>query len=296
MSPSRAARGVGAVISRTLADFLATHPAALDYLELMPEMLWTDYGRGNAPRYEEMPAARAMVDRLAAQYPLVCHGIGLSIGSAMPLDEQHLAQVARTAERYGAGRYSEHLGFFRVATDPGHDRHMGLGMPLPCDEAVLDWLIPRVRRAGAVLGMPLLLENGVRHTPYVEEDMGEPQFLNRLGAATGCGVLLDLHNLYTDYRNNGSAPEAYIAELDLALVREIHVAGGAMLGKAYTDAHAGPCPSTVTALLRALVPACPRLEGITFEFHESVAPRFGPEALQDELAMLAEIWSTHHVA
>lgn len=296
MSTTGVARGIGAVVNRVLAEFLATHPASLDYVELMPEMLWTDYGRGSTPRYVEMPAARDMVDALAAQYPVVCHGIGLSIGSAMALDEQHLAQVARIVARYGATRYSEHLGFFRVANAQGHDRHMGLGMPLPCDETVLDWLRPRVRHAGAVIGLPLLLENGVRHTPYLDEDMREPVFLNRLAADTGCGVLLDLHNLYTDWRNNGERPEDYIAQLDLALVREIHVAGGAMMGKAYTDSHAGACPPPVLDLLRQVVPACPRLEGITFEFHESVVSQFGAEALQAELAMLTEVWRQHHVA
>lgn len=286
------ASGVGAVVNRALAEFLASHPGSVDYVELIPETLWTDYGRGAQDRYVEMPVALALADALAAQYPIVCHGIGLSIGSAMPLDDEHLAQTARVVERYSVARYSEHLAFFRVADGSDRDRHIGVGMPLPCDEAVLDWLCPRVRRASAAIGRPLLLENGVHHTPFLDEDMPEPLFLNRLGAETGCGVLLDLHNLYTDFRNNGAEPEDYIALLELDLVREIHVAGGSMIGNAYTDSHAGPCPPRVLDLLRNVVPRCPNLEGITFEFHESVFPRhFDAGALHAELRALAEVWA-----
>lgn len=277
----RPARGVGVVLHHALAGFLARHPASVDYVALVPEMLWTDAGRGTARRYAEQPAERAMADALAAHYPVVCHGRGLSIGSAMPLDEQHLDQVAGVVSRYGASRYSEHLGFCRVPTAGGRDHHLGLEMPMPCDEAQLDWLADRVRRAGQAVGLPLLLRNGPHHTPYLREDMSEPVFMNRLAQATGCGVLLDLHHLCADQRRHGADPQAYIDQLDLSRVLDIRVAG------------ASPAPAR--ALLRALVPRCPRLQGITLDIDTAVASRFDASALLQDLDDLTTLWKLHEM-
>ena len=277
----RGARGVGAVVHRGLAAFLARHPAALDYVALVPEMLWADHGRGAAQRYVDRPEAIALADTLAERYPVTCHGRGLSIGSAMPLDEQHLAQVAGVIARYGAARYSEHLGFSRVPTAGGRDRPLGLDMPLPCDEAQLDWLVDRVRRAQRSVGLPLLLRNGVHHTPYLREDMSEPVFLNRLARASGCGVLLDLDPLCTDQRHHGGDPRHYIDQLDLSLVHEVQVGGA--------------CPAPVQDLLRDLVPCCPALQGITLVFDDAATPRLGPPALLEQLDTLTTLWKLHEM-
>lgn len=285
--------GVGIMFNPVVPTFLKSHPDAVDYVALIPETLWTDHGQGARGRYEYVPAAVQELDALAERFPIVGHGIGLSIGSALPLDEQHLLQIRGVLSRYGVSRFSEHLGFSRVADGRGAHRHVGLGFPLPCDESVLKWLAPRIRRAMDLLGLPILLENGVRHTAVIDEDMAEPVFLNRLCQQTGCGMLLDLHNLYTDCRNNGWVAADYLDLLDFRIVREIHVAGGSIIGKAYTDSHAGPAPPEVWDLLNEVSPRCKNLEGITFEFHDSYYPTFGPDVLRAELDALAAVWRAH---
>lgn len=292
------AHGIGVVFNSSLPEFVNAHPDAIDYVELIPETLWTDRGLGVTERYVDVPAAVEQLSALAGRFPIACHGIGLSIGSAMPLDEVHLERLRSVVERWGVSRFSEHLGFSRVPDGRGADRHIGLGLPLPCDEDVLAWLIPRVRKATALLGIPFIFENGVRHTPFVDEDMSEPMFINRLALETGCGMLLDLHNLHVDCVNNGWDADDYLDQLDLRIVREIHTAGGSMIGNVYTDSHAGPSPSEVWALLRKVVPRCENLEGVTFEFHDSYYPSFGAERLRAELAGLREIWEKRgrHVA
>jgi uncharacterized protein (UPF0276 family) len=294
----REATGIGVVFNSTLPRFLTSYPDAIDYVELIPDTLWTDRGRGAAGRYVEVPAAVAQVAALAERLPIVGHGIGLSIGSALPLDEEYLGRMRDVIARWGITRFSEHLGFTRVDDGQGADRHIGLGLPLPCDEHVLSWLIARGRRATALLGIPMIFENGVRHTPFIEEDMSEPVFLNRLASETGCGVLLDLHNLYVDCRNNGWQADDYLGQLELSNVREIHVAGGNLIGDVYTDSHAGPSPEAVWTLLHQVAPSCRNLEGITFEFHDSYYPAFGPDVLRAELGRLSEYWRgrAHHVA
>jgi uncharacterized protein (UPF0276 family) len=286
-----AATGIGLVFNSIVPHFLAVYVDTVDYVEVIPETLWTDRGRLATRRYEPIPAAFDEVDALAERYPIACHGIGLSIGSASALDEQHLAEIRRFADRYGVDRISEHFGFSRVRGPEGDDHHLGLAFPIPCDNDILSWMIGRIERAMGILGQPIILENGVHHTPLIEQDMTEPEFLNRVAEVTGCGVLLDLHNLHADHRNGGPAPLAYIEALDLEHVREIHIAGGSMIGRTYTDSHAGPCPPEVWDLLVDVAPRCPLLEGITFEFHDSYFPRMGSEGLCQQLQSAREIWA-----
>jgi len=104
-----AARGIGVVFNSTLPEFLNTFPDAIDYVELIPETLWTDRGRGAVDRYAEVPAAMEQLSSLAERLPIVCHGIGLSIGSAMPLDDEHLAKLRDVVARWGVTRFSERL-------------------------------------------------------------------------------------------------------------------------------------------------------------------------------------------
>lgn len=253
------ARGVGAVVDPPMAAFLAAHPASLDYLALTPETLWADQGPGAAPRYVDLPAARAMVDALAEQYPVACHAAGPPIAGARPLDEQHLAQVARTAAHYHASRCAEQLDLRRAG------------------DGALERLVPQVRRAADILGLPLLLEACGAASGGARDQADTAALLSRLAGATGCGVLLNLYALHATQGHDGRGADAYLDRLDLGLVREIHVAGDTT------------CPPSMLALLQRVVPACPHLEGITFEAGPA-ACRDAP-ALQRMLDQLAQAWS-----
>jgi uncharacterized protein len=289
---SRPRVAVGLLVNGATTEVLAGRPEAVDYLEVIPEMLWLDGGQrdhgegggtGNHGRFADVTAAVAQVEALGARYPIVGHGVGASIGSSMPIDGGHLRQVRTWLDRWGVDACSEHLGFARVRGADGRERHVGLGFPLPCDEEVLAWLIGQVRAVIDVLGRPIILENGVRHTPIVDEDMTEPELMNRLAAATGCGMLLDLHNLYTDFRNHGWSPIGYLDQLDPAIVRELHIAGGSIVGNAYTDSHSGRCPPAVWELLAIAVHRFPDLERVTFEFNDSYYAGIGRDGVLDEL-------------
>lgn len=253
MSAATPARGVGAVVDPALAGFLATHPAALDYLALSPGTLWTDQGPGATPRYLDRPGARAMLDALAEQYPLACHDAGPPIAGLRPLDEQHLAQVARTAAHYHASRCAQ-----RLALPPG------------APAGALDRLAAHVCRAADILGLPLLLQVEPTDTPAAHAAA-----LNRLAARTGCGLLLRLGP-------PGPALPACLAALDLALVREIQLDSGA-------DEPAGAAQAL--GLLHQVVPCCPQLEGITLQLTHGPAGEGDAAALQRRLEQLAQAFS-----
>jgi uncharacterized protein (UPF0276 family) len=134
--------------------------------------------------------------------------------------------------------------------------------------------------------MPLIFENGVVHTPVPHTDLSEAQFLNELCQRTGCGVLLDLHNVHVNTVNLGIDAEAFVGALNLDNVQEMHIAGGNELYGVYLDSHAGPCPPEVWQLLDSVVPRCANLKGVTYEFHESYYPTLGEAGVLGELDTL----------
>lgn len=279
------ARGI--LFNGTLGPFVERHGDSLDFVSVIPERFWSDRGRGASPRFRPLPDEVASLDRLAANFPLVAHGIGLSIGSGSTFDLDHVTYLAEWHRRYDFKWISEHLSAVRVQTEATPDHHAGLALPLPWDYDVLDLLSTRISQAQDVLGSPLIFENGVVHTPVPDTDLSEAEFLNELCRRTGCGVLLDLHNVYVNTVNLGVDAEAFIGGLNLNNVQEIHIAGGNELYGVYLDSHAGPCPPEVWRLLDSVVPRCTNLKGVTYEFHESYYPTLGETGVLAELGTMA---------
>ena len=108
-------------------------------------------------------------------------------------------------------------------------------------------LAGRIEHVRSTVEVPFLLENNTNYFTVPGEEMTEPEFLNALTRRSGCGLLLDLHNVYTNARNFGFDPYAFLAELDLTRVGEIHLSGGMELHGFYLDAHDGPCPDGALA-------------------------------------------------
>ncbi|MGH9664229.1 MAG: DUF692 domain-containing protein [Bryobacteraceae bacterium] len=239
----------------------------LDYLAVIPDRAWIDQGSGAPERFQTLPLAGALLEQAARERPIVLHGIGLSICSAEIFDEGYARNLIDWAERLRSPWISDHLAFSRVGT--GHEVNSAITLPVPYDLEVLDLLIPRVRFFTEALRCPFLLENNVYYFRYPGQDLREEEFLNRLCGLAGCGVLLDLHNLYTNSVNHGFPAEHYLRDLDLANVTEIHVAGGVPMMGFHTDSHTGPVLEGVWDLLESAIPRVPNLRGVTFEFHES---------------------------
>ncbi len=284
--PGTGPAAVGLMFNGALAGLLDARPDCTDFLSIIPERFWQDFGRAHSPRFRPLPDETALLDRLAGQHRLVAHGVGLSIASGSTFDIDHVRQLAEWHRRYDFAWISEHLSAVRVLTEETPDHHAGLALPLAWDHDLLDLVSERVTRTQDILGTRLLLENGVVHTPVPGSDMSEQDFMNALARRTGCGVLLDLHNLLVNAINLGFDADRWIDGLDLEPVVEIHVAGGNRLFGVYLDSHAGACPQTVWDLLARTAPRCPNLAGVTFEYHESYHPTLGEDGVLDQLARM----------
>jgi len=128
---------------------------------------------------------------------------------------------------------------------------------------------------------------------YAHQDLTEAAFLNQLCERSGCYLLLDLHNLYTNSRNHKQDSYAFLAELDLDNVVEIHVAGGLENDGFYQDAHSGTSPAAVWELLEWALPRCPNLGGVVFELLGSWYDDVGEERLVAQLSRMKELWTRY---
>lgn len=280
--------GVALLYQGAVAELLASDTGFVDAVSLIPETLWHErtVGPGAPTRYVDIEPGRRLFDAVAERFPIVFHGIGLSLGSAAPLDVEHVDQVGRYVRRYRPEWYSEHLAAFRVGTDGDGSVHAGTGLPVAFDEAVAADLVEKLGRAMERLDVPMLLENSAIYTEIPGCDMSEAEFLNDVSARAGSGVLLDLHNLVVNEINLGWDAAAYLRALDLDRVVEIHVAGGEWIGDFYTDAHSGRCPDRVHELLADVLPRCPSVRLVTFEAHESRIADMGEVGVRQEIGAL----------
>ncbi len=284
MQETRSVPSVGLLFNPALIDFCEQHTQALDHLAVIPDRCWVDPGpsAGVEDRFQPLPAPLAMINRVAAKRPVVLHGIGLSICSADIFDRPYVDNLAHWCQHWRSRWVSEHLSFSRVGS--AHEVNAALALPIAYDDEMLDLLVPRIDAVQQRLGVPFLLENNVTYVSIPEQGMSEAEFLNRLCARTSCGLLLDLHNLYTNAVNHRFSAYAFLDELDLSRVLEVHVAGGQPMMGFHTDSHTGPVHEGVWPLLAALAGRSSALQAVTFEFHESSWPLLHTEGVLAQLA------------
>ena len=194
---------------------------ALAFLEVHSENFFLDGG-----------ASMHALERARAAYPISLHGVGLSLGSADCLADDHLAKLKRLVDRVEPALVSEHLCWGAVG-----GVHFNDLLPLPHTRATLDLLAARVDRVQATLKRRILVENLSAYVAFRDNEMSETAFLAELARRTGCGLLLDINNLYVNAINFGFDAVERLAELDSATIGEIHLAGHAVVDDCLIDTH-----------------------------------------------------------
>lgn len=247
-------------------------PLAAPWLEIHTENFLCDGG----PRL-------SMLEAVAARYPISCHSVALSLGSAQGPDKDHLARVKALIERVRPRFVSDHLSW--SAVDGAHLNDL---LPLPYDEATLDIVSRNVATAQDGFDRRILIENPSRYLAYTHATMDEPEFLARLVARTGCGLLLDISNVQVSARNLGFDASDYLARIPARMVEEIHLAGFMPSAKhpdLLIDTHSRPVPDDVWVLYEETIRRIgPRPTLI--EWDTDVPPL---AVLLDEMALAQEI-------
>lgn len=222
------------------AEALACHAAGL-WFEVHPENYMAQGG-----------ARLAWLSAIREARPLSLHGVGLSLAADAPPDEEHLTALKRLVDRVEPSLVSEHLAW----SARRGVYHPDL-LPFPRTRAALVRVAANVSRMQDALGRQVLIENPALYMPLEGHELSEVEFLAELARTTGCGLLVDINNVYVSARNLGYAAEAYLDDLPGAVIGEIHLAGHAAderLGQALlVDSHAAPVAEAVWSLFERLV-------------------------------------------
>lgn len=242
------APGVG-FKSQHFADLADPGPVA--WLEIHAENYMSDGG----PRM-------AMLDDIAQRFPLSIHGVGLSIGGQDPLDRAHLSRVRRLIDRVNPQSFSEHLAW---STHEG--TYLNDLLPLPYTEATLSRVVQHVDEVQQALGRQMLLENPSSYLAFAESTYSETEFLAEIARRTGCGMLLDINNVFISATNLQVSAEAYLDAYPLDCVGEIHLGGHAEQRDArgaplLIDDHGAPVADPVWSLFARTIAQggpCPTL-------------------------------------
>lgn len=197
---------------------------AVDWFEVVTENFLDTDGR---PMW--------VLDQVAERYPIVLHGVSMSVGSPDPVDREYLKKVKALARRVRAVRVSDHVCWTGVAGRNLHDL-----LPLPYTEEALGHMVRRIREIQDFLEQPLILENPSSYVEFKSSTMPEWEFIARMAREADCGVLLDVNNVYVSAYNHGFDPEAYIRAMPPERVAYYHVAGHTNFETHILDTHIGP--------------------------------------------------------
>jgi uncharacterized protein (UPF0276 family) len=224
-------------------------PHIHELLERRPDVGWLEVHPEN---YMADPAALVLLERARARYPLSLHGVSLSFGSAEHIDDGHLAKLKLLVDRLEPFLVSEHLAWSAVG-----GVHLNDLLPLPYTDEALDIMVRHVDQVQCALGRTILIENPSSYLRFRHSTMSEAAFLAALVQRTGCGVLLDVNNLYVSAHNVSLSISEYFELLPASAIGEIHVAGHAVNRideqTILIDDHGSPVTDDVWALyVRAL--------------------------------------------
>jgi len=202
----------------------------------------------------------AQLSALRERYALSIHGVGLSIGAMQPLDRDHLDRLKNLCDRYRPESFSEHLAW------SSHDGvYFNDLLPLPYTPGTLAKVAEHIDQIQTALGRLMLLENPSTYLHLADSVIPETEFLNEISRRTGCGLLLDVNNVFVSAKNHGTEPVAYLDTFPLDRVREIH------LGGHYEEADAAGPPLLIDAHGSPVADA-------VWQLYEYVIGRTGPVA------------------
>ena len=236
--------GLGIGLRTIHFDHILKQQPAVDWFEVISENFMDSQGR---PRY--------VLDQIAERYPIVMHGVSLSIGSTEPLDWEYLRKLKQLALAVKARWVSDHICWTGIAGINTHDL-----LPLPYNEGSLRHVIDRVRIVQDFLERPLVLENPSSYITFAASTLSEAEFIARLAVEADCGLLLDVNNVYVSARNHGFDAVDYLQRIPCERVVQMHLAGHTNCGTHLIDTHDGPVIDPVWNLFRL---ACELTEGVS---------------------------------
>jgi uncharacterized protein len=215
---------------------LETHPP-VDWFEVVSENFMVPGGR-----------PLQVLEEVRERYPIVLHGVSMSLGSSDPLNREYLTHLCDLAKRFQPAWISDHLCWTSVGGQNLHDL-----LPLPYTEEAVSWVARRIRQVQEILERPILIENVSSYITFKHSTMSECDFLSAVAEESGCGILLDINNVYVSAFNHGFDAGRYIESVPIQRVAQYHLAGHSDHGSYRLDTHDRPiCPEVWALYAKAV--------------------------------------------
>lgn len=221
-----------------------------DVIEQQPNIPWFEvhsenyFGQGGKPHF--------YLEKIRENYPLSLHGVGLSLASSDDFNQEHLKKLKQLIQRYKPFLVSEHLCWSSI-----NNFYLNDLLPFFYNEETLEYLIQRINTVQEYLDRQILVENITCYLQFKQSTIPESEFITEIAKRTGCGILLDVNNLYVNSQNHGWDCQKYLAALPKELIQEIHLAGYSenIIGddKVLIDSHDHPVHQGVWDLYRQTI-------------------------------------------
>ena len=277
--------GVGLSWFAGLEPVLEANLGLVDVLEIEPQCFWRRDPNQNR-LVVDSPSLALLRQR---ELPKLVHSVSSPIGGTLPPDGCELDLLHSMVSDLESPWLSEHLSFNRVAKEDGN-WHAGLLLPPRQTMAGVEAAVASIRMMSARMPVPLAIETGVSYLQPREDELADGEFVARVAEAADCGILLDLHNVWTNARNGRQSFGDYIEQLPLERVWEVHVAGGYSHRGFWIDAHSGMVPDEVLELAARIVRWLPNLKAIVFELSPSYFAKIGTSVFRPQLEALHRLW------
>lgn len=228
--------GLGLGLRHQHFEYILQHRPKVDWFEIISENFIADHGW-----------CKHVLMKIREHYPVVMHGVSLSIGSCDPINTNYLSDLKRLAQEVQPHWISDHLCWTGIHNINTHDL-----LPVPLTEESLEHICRRIMQVQDFLERPLILENPSTYLSFQASTINEWDFLNAMADETGCGLLIDVNNIYVSARNHGFDPVQYVEKLHHKNIVQVHISGHTDLGSHCIDTHDQPVSEAVWQLYARL--------------------------------------------
>jgi uncharacterized protein (UPF0276 family) len=275
--------GVGITYSSSIEPLLRSHPQLVDVLEIEPQTTWIK-SLGSPRPYR--PNEEVFKHLLTLPGRKLIHSVGAPVGGTMQPEAAQLDLLRETIRYFDSPWASDHLSFNQTP-----EFATGFFLPPRQTSEGVKAVTTSIRVVQDALGVPICVETGANYLRPRPEELPDGEFVAQVIEAADCGLLLDLHNIFTNSVNGRQPIDDYLDQLPLERVWEVHLAGGMELDGFYLDAHSGAIPDALYAVAQRLIPRLPNLRAMIFEIFPSFVPLVGLELVREQVERVRELWN-----
>ena len=275
--------GVGITYSAAIEPLLDRRPELFDVVEIEPQTTWT---RTSDPAARYIVKEEMVRRLLSLPGRKIVHSVGTPAGGVVRPERAQLDLLRATAQRFESPWVSDHLSFNQTP-----EFATGFFLPPRQTSAGVATVITSIRDLQQALDVPIAVETGVNYLRPRRDELRDGEFVRRVAESADCGLLLDLHNVFTNALNGRQPLDEFLDDLPLERVCEVHLAGGMELDGFWLDAHSGAIPDALYAIAERVIPRLPNLGAIVFEIFPSFVPVVGLDLVEEQIHRLHDLWA-----